>query len=184
MEKSKTLMVNACLQAKKKSKQENKDKPKQTPKTIENCRVIDETFIGDIQNDPELQLDLKTDEISEHLAKKVKANEDADVDLNEEDNGGEENKEPKILITTSELKISLKTYKLCRELTRVLPNAHYFYRKNIKLKKVIPEAIKRNYSAFIVINEDRRVPSESYSLTSTGVENDHSATLVSPKMEC
>lgn len=160
-------MFEWLLKEKKKSKQENKDKPKQTPKTIENCRVIDETFIGDIQNDSELQLDLKSDEISEHLMKKAarkSAEEDADVDLNEEEDGGEENKEPKILITTSELKISLKTYKLCRELTRVLPNAHYFYRKNIKLKKVIPEAIKRNYSAFIVINEDRRVPSKSSTL--------------------
>ena len=45
---------------------------KQTPKTIENCRVFDETFVGDFQNDPEIQLDLKTDEISNHLLKKNK----------------------------------------------------------------------------------------------------------------
>ena len=53
------------------------------------------------------------------------------------------------------------TYKLCRELSRILPNAKYFYRKNVRISKVIPEAIKRKYSAIIVVNEDRKVPSKN-----------------------
>lgn len=179
------------LKEKKKAKKENKNKPKQTPKTIENCRIKDETYIGNIQDDEELQLDLRTDEISKHLLK-VKSNKndeendenndnqdfskedekqynqeelnenDEETQLDEEDasEDEEENTDPKILITTTELRISLKTFKLCKELSRVLPNAQYFFRKNVRLTKVIPEAIKRKYSAMIVINEDNKVPSK------------------------
>ena len=166
------------LKAKKKSKLENKDKPKQTPKTIENQRVKDETYIAnDIENDAELQLDLSTDELSRHLNRAQRpvdmdenefnaANGEKDasangeeVEVDEEDEKNLSN-DPKILITTTEITISFKTYKLCRELARVLPNAHYFYRKNVRLSKVIPEAIKRLYSAIIVINENRKEPSK------------------------
>ena len=167
---------------------ENKDKPKQVPKTIENCRVKDETFISDLQNDPEIQLDLRTDELSRHLMRPV-ADEDASSESEPEDQGeddsveckngeeenvedegnedefesdDEENTEPKILITTHDIKVSLKTYKLCRELARILPNAQYFYRKHVRLSKIFPEAIKRKYSAVIVINEDRKIPSKAF----------------------
>lgn len=178
----------------KKRKLENKDKPKQIPKTIENCRIKDETYITDINNDPELQLDLRTDELSRHFRPKKEAEpaEESDREDSDDDEDGEgekdaneldedaeeieqmekdyneetddeseeeeENKEPKILITTHDMRIHLTTYKLCRELSRILPNADYFYRKNTRLTKIIPEAIKRDYSAMIVINEDRKQP--------------------------
>jgi ribosome production factor 1 len=118
---------------------------------------------------------LRTDEISSHLLRAT--SECADESKSEEENSKTENKnendeendievneeastDPKILITTHDLKISSKTYKLCRELSRILPNADYFYRKNVRLSKMIPEAIKRNYSAIIVINEDHKKPSK------------------------
>lgn len=188
-------MKKEKLKEKKKTKLENKDKPKQIPKTIENCRIVDETYVNDINNDPELQLDLRTDELSKHFTQKSIKNEDDDSTMraieeideddeqeaeNEEDDDDEDrkkieemeneydeddesedeeaSKEPKILITTHEMRIHFQTYKLCRELTRVLPNADYFYRKNTRITKIIPEAIKRDYSAMIVINEDRKVP--------------------------
>jgi hypothetical protein len=190
-----------CFKAKKKTKLENKDKPKQIPKTIENCRVKDETFVNDIENDDELKLDLRTDELSKHLIRILPdptvVDDDDDFKRNsddlEEKNFNEANSleadeaetadqpqledeqqqvkphaigdEPKILITTTEIKISFKTYKLCRELSRILPNAQYFYRKNVRLSKVIPEAIKRAYSAIIVINENRKEPSGSFDLS-------------------
>jgi len=149
--------------------------------------------VTDLNNDPELQLDLRTDEISRHLNgrgnnNKINKKEEAVVDNDEDDEkkiqdyeskldktetesiedeedddddeeDEETNKEPKVLITTHDITISFKTYKLCRELARILPNASYFYRKNVRLTKIIPEAIKRDYSAMIVINEDRKVPS-------------------------
>lgn len=172
-------------QAKKKSKLENKDKPKQTPKTIENQRVRDETYIADgIENDQELQLDLRTDELSRHLNRRARGNNDdedqtaeefeksqkaesgdeSDVEVEEDSEGDDDDSsnDPKILITTTDMTISFKTYKLCRELSRVLPNAQYFYRKNVRLSKVIPEAIKRHYSAIIVINENHKEPSKFF----------------------
>jgi ribosome production factor 1 len=84
----------------------------------------------------------------------------SDDDDDEEIEEEEENIDPKILITTNDMTISFKTYKFCRELARVLPNGHYFYRKNIRLGKIIPEAIKREYSALITVNEDHKVPSK------------------------
>ena len=172
------------------------------PKTIENCRIKDETFINDLQNDAELQLDLRTDEISKHLLRGANRNDDKkkedenddddefkqidqaeydsqakkgqvenkeeeedeeeeDDDDDDEEEDDDDNDDPKILITTTELRVAFQTYKLCRELSRILPNAKYFYRKNVRISKVIPEAIKRKYSAIIVVNEDRKVPSEN-----------------------
>ena len=139
-----------------------------------------------MQNDPEIQLDLRTDELSKHLIRpETEEEEDDEKELSEEEEDSdkkgedeieeaenaedqdedefesddEDNKEPKILITTHDLKVSLRTYKLCRELAKVLPNAQYFYRKRVRLSKIIPEAIKRKYSAIIVINQDRKEPS-------------------------
>ena len=91
-------------------------------------------------------------------------NEDETQVENEEEDDDEDsssNTDPKILITTVEMKIAFKTYKLCRELSRILPNANYFYRKNVRISKVIPEAIKRDYSAIIVINENQKEPSKA-----------------------
>ena len=89
-----------------------------------------------------------------------------DTQVDSEDEEGEEededNTDPKILITTTDITISFKTYKLCRELSRILPNANYFYRKNVRMSKVIPEAIKRKYSAIVVINEDHKEPSKTF----------------------
>jgi hypothetical protein len=102
------------------------------------------------------------DEDAEEIESMEKSyNEEADEDESEEE---EENKDPKILITTHDMRIHLTTYKLCRELSRILPNADYFYRKNTRLTKIIPEAIKRDYSAMIVINEDRKMPSNCFYL--------------------
>lgn len=166
--------------AKKKAKLENKDKPKQTPKTIENQRIRDETYIaGNIENDQELQLDLRTDELSRHLNRTAALNDqtaeefeknqksrgeeeeadESEVEVDESDSEETTSSDPKILITTTDMTISFKTYKLCRELARVLPNAQYFYRKNVRITKVIPEAIKRGYSAIMVVNENHKEPS-------------------------
>ncbi|CAF0958993.1 unnamed protein product [Brachionus calyciflorus] len=161
--------------AKKKQKLENKNKPKQIPKTIENQRVKDETFVTDLQNDPELVFDMNTDEISKQLNRKKRSKTDDDTDMTQEefdaktsseneeelsddDESDDESTDPKILITTNDIKIGFKTYKFCRELSRILPNADYFYKKNVRLSKIIPAAVQRNYSAILVVNENRKEP--------------------------
>jgi ribosome production factor 1 len=114
------------------------------PKTIENQRITDETHIFDI-NDDELQIDLENDEISANL-NKIKST------------------DPKILVITNDMKISFKTYKFCRELCKILPNAQYYYRKNLTLTRIIEEAKRREYSAIMSINEDRKEPSKVFSV--------------------
>lgn len=163
------------LKNKKKLKLENKDKPKQLPKTIENCRVKDETFINEIQNDQEIMFDLNTDEISSHIKRQFNSEhneqcmnqdefektiqeENEELDEEEEESDTNNSNDPKILITTNDIKIGYRTYKFCRELSRILPNAHYFYKKKVRLSKIIPAATKRNYSAIIVVNENRKQP--------------------------
>ncbi|KAK2156870.1 hypothetical protein LSH36_203g02027 [Paralvinella palmiformis] len=64
---------------------------------------------------------------------------------------------PKILITTAD-KISARTYKFCKELRKVIPNSDVFSRKNMDLKKIIPQAVSRDYTDLLVINEDRKTP--------------------------
>ncbi|RNA02774.1 Ribosome production factor 1 [Brachionus plicatilis] len=161
-------MKKEKLKAKKKQKLENKDKPKQVPKTLENCRVKDETFINDIQNDQEVLFDLNTDEISRNLKRKSeekcmsqdefeKTIQEEEAELDEE-SGPNNSNDPKILITTNDIKIGYRTYKFCRELSRILPNADYFYKKKVRLSKIIPAAIKRDYSAILVVNENRKQP--------------------------
>lgn len=113
--------------------------------------------IEEIDEDDEQEAENEEDDDDEDRKKIEEMENEYDEDDESEDE--EASKEPKILITTHEMRIHFQTYKLCRELTRVLPNADYFYRKNTRITKIIPEAIKRDYSAMIVINEDRKVPS-------------------------
>lgn len=41
----------------------------------------------------------------------------------------------------------------------MIPNTELLYRRGLDLKKIIPQALARNFTDIIVINEDRRIPS-------------------------
>ena len=45
------------------------------------------------------------------------------------------------------------------ELQRVIPNSEIRVRKGLDLKKIIPQAKEKGFTALIVVNEDRKVPS-------------------------
>ena len=45
------------------------------------------------------------------------------------------------------------------ELHRVIPNSEIRVRKGLDLKKIIPQAKEKGFTALIVVNEDRKVPS-------------------------
>ena len=45
------------------------------------------------------------------------------------------------------------------ELQRVIPNSEIHVRKGLDLKKIIPQAKEKGFTALIVVNEDRKVPS-------------------------
>lgn len=67
----------------------------------------------------------------------------------------------------------------------MLPNAEIKYRRGLDLKKIIPQAMERDFTDILVINEDRKEPSilfyafctistllfiHSYSVTAMGLE--------------
>jgi len=108
--------------------------PKQTPKTIESMRVYDETMVG--PEDEEVMLDEESDEFASYFNRE---------------------KTPKILITTTDRPNS-RTNKFCKELKKSIPNSQIFYRRGLDLKKIIPQAIGRDYTDLIVINEDQKRP--------------------------
>jgi len=108
--------------------------PKEIPKTIENMRVHDETMVS--PDDEEVLQDEMQDEMASYFNRETT---------------------PKILITTSDRPTAM-TNKFCKELKRMIPNSSLYYRRGLALKKVIPQAVKRDYTDLVVINEDRKIP--------------------------
>merc|ERR1712228_411259 len=53
---------------------------------------------------------------------------------------------------------SHRTIKFARDLADVVPNAKYYYRKGLPLKKIIKQCESNGYTELVVINEDRRIP--------------------------
>jgi len=108
--------------------------PKQKPKTIENMRVYDETMVNPC--DEEVLLDEAADEFASYFNRE---------------------KTPKVLITTTDRPNS-RTNKFCKELKKSIPNSAIYYRRGLDLKKIIPQAVSRDYTDLIVINEDQKLP--------------------------
>ncbi|KAI0228005.1 Ribosome production factor 1 [Lamellibrachia satsuma] len=124
---------------KKKKKKEaemlgDKAPPKQVPKTIENMRVYDETMVA--PEDEEVRKDEMEDEIAPYFKREVT---------------------PKVLITTTD-RPSNRTNKFCKELKKCIPNSSIYYRRGLPLKKIVPQAVSRDYTCLLVINEDRNKP--------------------------
>jgi ribosome production factor 1 len=64
---------------------------------------------------------------------------------------------PKVLITCCH-RPSLKTHLLMRELSKCIPNSEIKLRNGSDVKKIIPAAETRGYTAVVVVNEDRKLP--------------------------
>ena len=45
------------------------------------------------------------------------------------------------------------------ELKRIIPNSEVCIRKGLDLKKIIPQAKEKGFTALVVVNEDRKLPS-------------------------
>lgn len=54
-----------------------------------------------------------------------------------------------------------KTFKLCFELRRCIPNSQIYTRKNVPMKKVVKQAIQHQFTDIIVVHEDNKKPSKS-----------------------
>ena len=109
--------------------------PKQTPKTIESTRVLNEDTVQ--LDDEEVKIDESLDEMSSYFRKEIV---------------------PNILITTV-YNPHTKTIKFCRELRNTIPNSVFRFRRKTSIKKIVKCASDRGYTDLIVINEDWRKPS-------------------------
>ena len=104
------------------------------PKTIENSRVPDETIV--LPDDEETLQDERTDEFSTYFDRRVT---------------------PKVLITSAD-KPSLKTHLFMRELNKCIPNSEVRLRRSTDIKKIVVQAMEREYTDILVVNEDRKLP--------------------------
>ena len=52
-----------------------------------------------------------------------------------------------------------KTVQFMEELKRIIPNSEVRVRKGLDLKKIIPQAKEKGFTALVVVNEDRKLPS-------------------------
>ena len=108
--------------------------PKLVPKTLENTRILDETIV--LPDDEEILQDEKTDEFAGYFDCKIT---------------------PKVLII-SVTKPSSKTHLLMRELKKCIPNSEIRQRWGVDLKKIVPQAVEREYTDILVVNEDKKIP--------------------------
>ena len=106
------------------------------PRTIESTREPDETMVE--PDDEQVKVDEALDEMSSYFRKE---------------------KEPKVLITSSD-NPHTKTIKFCRELKQTIPNAEFRWRNRSNVKTMVKAAIARDYTDIIIINEDGRKPSK------------------------
>ncbi|OII75969.1 ribosome production factor 2 [Cryptosporidium andersoni] len=87
------------------------------PRTIENTREIDETYLKDAINDQELHKEMENDEFSDYFLKK---------------------RSPHLLITTCR-KPSKHMYNFLKEFVAIIPNCDFYKRYNFKIKSIIKE---------------------------------------------
>jgi len=113
--------------------------PKLVPHTIDGLREYDETTVGGkegTEEDEEVEHDITNDEFASYFSKSY---------------------EPKVLVTCGDNPHS-RTIAFVKELTRMIPNSEPKWRKNTSIKKMVKDAITKEYTDIIIINEDNRNP--------------------------
>ncbi|CAI2374332.1 unnamed protein product [Moneuplotes crassus] len=108
--------------------------PRGITNTIETMRVYEETFIAEA--DEEIEADENIDEFNEYFKEKTT---------------------PKICMVTNR-RPSRGVFQFLKELKTVIPNLHYYERKNFKLKDIIEFAKNREYTDVMIIYEKRGEP--------------------------
>jgi ribosome production factor 1 len=107
-------------------------KPRQIPKTIENQRVKDETFIVK-EDEDEIKNEDAEDEFASYFSLES---------------------EPKIIITTSR-KPSGDMFKFLENLFTVIPNAYYYARRSYHVKEMVKYATTRGFTDLLIFNENK-----------------------------
>jgi len=117
-----------------KEQERDPNKPKQLPRTIENTREPDVTYV-DI-NDEEVLHDEQTDELASYFNRETS---------------------PKILLTTSP-GAKVVTLRFAFELKKCIPDVEFLPRKNASIKRIVKDAVARNYTDVVIVHEDNKKP--------------------------
>lgn len=110
------------------------DVVKKAPKTLDNTREKDETIVS--VDDNEICKDEMQDEFKDYYLNK---------------------KTPKICITTSR-KATPRMFQFIEDLLRCFPNSFFYERRGFEVKDIIEQAIEKDFTDLIIINEDRKEP--------------------------
>lgn len=108
--------------------------PKQIPKTIENTRKDDETFVLNNNNIEEILGDEKDDEFSRFF------------------NGSSC---PKIMISTKP-NCTRKLYEFISDLMNLIPNSFYYKREEKKVYDLLDECKQKDFTHLIILNEKNK----------------------------
>jgi ribosome production factor 1 len=126
-----------CIERLKRRKSEKKNpsnEPKPQPKTIDNQRLPDLTYVDEA--DPDVADDIAVDQLAPFFSL---------------------DKSAKVVLTTSP-NAHTKTMKFCRQVKRCLPDAIYRTRKHFCIKGMIAAAAERGYTHLFIVQENRRAP--------------------------
>jgi|TARA_B110000503_G_scaffold70383_1_gene109508 ribosome production factor 1 len=107
-------------------------KPRQVPKTIENQRTPDETFVE--AGDDEVAEEDAEDEFASYFSS---------------------SSEPRVIITTSR-KPSGEMFKFLENLFTVVPNATYYSRRSYHVQEIVKHASTRGFTDLLVFNENKK----------------------------
>ncbi|CAI5467878.1 unnamed protein product [Closterium sp. Yama58-4] len=108
--------------------------PRKVARTIDSTREVDETIAQ--PDDDELHADEAQDEFAPHFNRE---------------------RPPKVLITTCQ-RIHPTMKQFIKELLVVIPGSEYYERRQYRIKEIVQYASARDYTAMIVINENRNKP--------------------------
>lgn len=115
-------------------KRQQNEETKQQPKTIDNQRLPDPTYLED--NDPDVLDDINTDQLAPFFRLE---------------------KQAKVVLTTSP-KAHTKTIKFCRQFKRCLPDAIYRTRHSYSIKGMCKAAADRGFTHLFIVQEHARRP--------------------------
>jgi len=108
--------------------------PRQVPKTIENTRVRDETYVEDARVDEEVIEQDAEDEFASYFSHATS---------------------PKIIVTTSR-NPSGDMFKFLENLFTVIPNAYYYARRTYHVKEIVKHGTARGFTDVLVFNENKK----------------------------
>ena len=138
----KNFEVKRAKAKERKSRQQERsitnEQPKIMPTTIDDKRELDETYIFE-END-EILNEEGIDEFSSYFL--------------------DQDKEPKIFMTTSE-KPNKKIYEFLKQFKAIVPNCHYYPRNSFSIQDIAEAAEKKGYTALIVFRQTKNSPAPS-----------------------